>query len=288
MGKNIVVLYDGTWNNPSSQTNIYTLYKELLEEDYKQRVLYIDGIGIGELTCINLLIDGDMAIALSLDNKIKEGYKFIVNHYNPGDDIWLFGFSRGAYIVRCIAGMIKNCGILKVDREIKPDQIDKRVDLAYDIYRDRDMDHHPEGKESQDFKKAFSHPESKEQIIKFLGLWDTVGAHGLPAYTIGEETWFPGVHCEVGRGSFLNFKSNEKMIKASLLWMIENIEQILYRDGDWLLPFGTRSNLCAQYDSNTYEELRKDMETKGIKLHNNVTYDKDINEEAHEGTHIIV
>ncbi|PKK60820.1 hypothetical protein RhiirC2_792769 [Rhizophagus irregularis] len=40
MGKNIVVLYDGTWNNPSSQTNVYTLYKELLEEDYKQRVLY--------------------------------------------------------------------------------------------------------------------------------------------------------------------------------------------------------------------------------------------------------
>ncbi|CAB4493114.1 unnamed protein product [Rhizophagus irregularis] len=399
MGKNIVVLYDGTWNNPSSQTNVYTLYKELLEEDYKKRVLYIDGIGIEELTCINLLIDGDMAIALSLDNNIKEGYKFIVNHYNPGDDIWLFGFSRGAYIVRCIAGMIRNCGILKVDRDIKPDQIDKRVDLAYDIYRDRDMGHHPEGKESEDFKKKFSHPESKEQIIKFLGLWDTVGAHGLPAYTIGEgfkylefydqvvpsivkfacqalaihertsffepchilsnnsntivkETWFPGTHCEVGGGSFLNFKSNEKMIKASLLWMIENIEQVggllmrddietyrtrfstdsgpswninnlpifdryntiistvmqkdktiplelnsnqkflrkdlLYRDGDWLLPFGTRSNLCAQYDSNTYEELRKDMETKGIKLYNNVSYDKDINEEAHEGTHIII
>ncbi|CAB4441362.1 unnamed protein product [Rhizophagus irregularis] len=376
MGKNIVVLYDGTWNNPSSQTNVYTLYKELLEEDYKQRVLYIDGIGIGELTCINLLIDGDMAIALSLDNKIKEGYKFIVNHYNPGDDIWLFGFSRGAYIVRCIAGMIRNCGILKVDRDIKPDQIDKRVDLAYDIYRDRDMSHHPEGKESEDFKKEFSHPESKEQIIKFLGLWDTVvpsivkfacqalAIHERTSFfepchilsnnsnTIVKETWFPGIHCEVGGGSFLNFKSNEKMIKASLLWMIENIEQVggllmrddietyrtrfspdsgpswninnlpifdryntiiptvmqkdrtilleldssqkflrkdlLYRDGDWLLPFGTRSNLCAQYDSNTYEELRKDMETKGIKLHNNVTYDKDINEEAQEGTHIIV
>ncbi|CAB4373412.1 unnamed protein product [Rhizophagus irregularis] len=249
------------------------------------------------------------------------------------------------------------------------------------------MGYHPEGKESEDFKKEFSHPESKEQIIKFLGLWDTVGAHGLPAYTIGEgfkylefydqvvpsivkfacqalaihertsffepchilsnnsntivkETWFPGIHCKVGGGSFLNFKSNEKMIKAVFLWMIENIEQVggllmrddietyrthfstdsgpswninnlpifdhyntiilmvmqkdrtipleldssqkflrkdlLYRDGDWLLQFGTRSNLCAQYDSNTYEELRKDMETKGIKLHNNVTYDKDI------------
>ncbi|POG70937.1 hypothetical protein GLOIN_2v1794658, partial [Rhizophagus irregularis DAOM 181602=DAOM 197198] len=130
------------------------------------------------------IIDG--AIALSLDNKIKEGYKFIVNNYNPGDDIWLFGFSRGAYTARCIAGMIRNCGVLKVDREIKSEQVDKRADLAYDIYRNRDAGHSPEGKESEDFKNTFSHPEPKKQIIKFLGLWDTVGAYGLPAYAIGE------------------------------------------------------------------------------------------------------
>ncbi|RGB25755.1 hypothetical protein C1646_801653 [Rhizophagus diaphanus] len=389
MGKNIVVLCDGTWNNPNSQTNVNTLYKELLEEEYKQHVLYIDGIGIGELA-LNFIIDG--AMALSLDNKIKEGYKFIINHYNPGDDIWLFGFSRGAYTARCIAGMIRNCGVLKVDREIKSEQVDKRADLAYDIYRNRDAGHSPEGKESENFKNTFSHPEPKKQIIKFLGLWDTVGAYGLPAYAIGEgfkylefydqsipsivkfacqalaihekiaffepchinsnksrtivkETWFPGIHCEIGGGTFLNFKGNQKITNATLLWMIENIEQVggllmrddiktyrtrfspdsgpswninnlifdrcnnliptvmlkdrtipleldskqktlrkdlLYRDGDWLLPFGTRSHLCVQYNSDTYEELRKAMEVKGIKLYNNVTYDKDINEEAQD------
>ncbi|RIA86741.1 hypothetical protein C1645_665618, partial [Glomus cerebriforme] len=52
----------------------------------------------------NFIIDG--AIAVSLDKKIKEGYKYIINHYNPDDEIWLFGFSRGAYTARCIAGLI--------------------------------------------------------------------------------------------------------------------------------------------------------------------------------------
>ncbi|PKB95820.1 hypothetical protein RhiirA5_367935 [Rhizophagus irregularis] len=385
MGRNIVVMCDGTWNNPNSQTNVFTLYKELIERDYEQHVLYIDGIGIGELAW-NFIVDG--AMALSLDNKIKEGYRFIVDHYHPDDDIWLFGFSRGAYTARCIAGMLRNCGIL--NREINPDQIDKSVDLAYGFYRDRDLAKHPEAKASEEFKKSFSYPDSKKPIIKFLGLWDTVGAHGLPGYVIGDgfrylefydqtvpsivknacqalathennaffgpcrilpnksgtivkETWFPGVHSEIGGGAFLSFKGNERITNATLLWMIENIVEVggllmhddietyrnrfspdigpswnlmnyifdhissifpailvkdrtipleldssqkflrkdlLYRDGDWLLPFGVRSYIYTQYFSKTYEKLRKDMETKGIKLYDNKRYDMDISKKA--------
>lgn len=385
MGRNIVVMCDGTWNNPNSQTNVFTLYKELIERDYEQHILYIDGIGIGELAW-NFIVDG--AMALSLDNKIKEGYRFIVDHYHPDDDIWLFGFSRGAYTARCIAGMLRNCGIL--NREINPDQIDKSVDLAYGFYRDRDLAKHPEAKASEEFKKSFSYPDSKKPIIKFLGLWDTVGAHGLPGYVIGDgfrylefydqtvpsivknacqalathennaffgpcrilpnksgtivkETWFPGVHSEIGGGAFLSFKGNERITNATLLWMIENIVEVggllmhddietyrnrfspdigpswnlmnyifdhissifpailvkdrtipleldssqkflrkdlLYRDGDWLLPFGVRSYMYTQYFSKTYENLRKDMETKGIKLYDNKRYDMDISKKA--------
>ncbi|RGB21487.1 hypothetical protein C1646_777893, partial [Rhizophagus diaphanus] len=159
MGKNIVVLCDGTWNSPMARTNVYVLYRELLERDYKQHVKYIDGVGVGEFG-LKFILDG--AMALNLDTKIKEGYKFIVEHFNPDDDIWLFGFSRGAYTARCIAGMIRNCGILKIDRQT----------------------YHPEGTGSENFRKTFSYPDSKKKIIKFLGLWDTVGAHGLPGYTI--------------------------------------------------------------------------------------------------------
>ncbi|RGB38840.1 hypothetical protein C1646_691420 [Rhizophagus diaphanus] len=390
MSKNIVVLCDGTWNNADSRTNIYVLYRELIEKDYKQHVKYLDGIGVGE-TALGFIIDG--AIALSLDTKIKEGYKYIVEHYNPGDDIWLFGFSRGAYTARCIAGMIRNCGLIKVDRDVEPEQVDKRIDLAYDIYRSRDTIYHPEGNGSDDFKKAFSYPDSEKPVIKFLGLWDTVGAHGLPGYVIGEgfkylefydlvvpnvvnfacqalaihertsffepchiypnnsgtvtvkETWFPGVHNEIGGGTFLSLGGNERIPKATMLWMIEHIVQIggllmrndlegyqtqfspdsgpswnlknlvfdnvntlipmlmlkdrsipleldpskkflrkdlLYRDSDWLLPFGTRSHLSTHYASNAYEELRKYMETKGIMLYNNVKYNKDASENIFE------
>src|ERR1051325_2590597 len=113
MSKNIVVLCDGTWNSPDSKTNIFVLFRELIEQEYKQHVKYIEGVGIGEIG-LKFVVDGIMA--LSLDSKVKEAYKFIVSHYKPGDDVWLFGFSRGAYTVRSVAGMIRNCGILKFDQ----------------------------------------------------------------------------------------------------------------------------------------------------------------------------
>jgi hypothetical protein len=283
--------------------------------------------------------------------------------------------------------MIRNCGLLKLDRDISPDQINKRVDIAYDIYRNRDTVYHPDGNGSDNFKKAFSYPDSEKPIIKFLGLWDTVGAYGLPAYVIGKgfeylefsddtvpsivnfacqalatherrsffepchihpsknskttikETWFPGIHMEIGGGTSFTFEGNERISKATMLWMIEYIVQVggllmkddietyrtrlspdygpswnlknlifdrsnsiiptlmlkdrvipldldssqkflrkdlLYRDGDWLLPFGTRTHLNKQYVSNTYEELCEVIETKGIRLYNNATYDKDM------------
>ncbi|CAB4437934.1 unnamed protein product [Rhizophagus irregularis] len=386
MGKNIVVLCDGTWNSKNSRTNVYALYRELILG--QQHVRYINGVGIGE-SALGFIIDG--AVALSLDTKIKEGYKYIVEHYKPGDDIWLFGFSRGAYTVRCIAGMIRNCGIIKVDRDITSEQVDERVDRAYHNYRNRDKIYHPEGTGSDEFKKKFSYPDSEKPVIKFLGLWETVGAHGLPVYVVGEgfkylefydqvvpnivnfacqalaihertsffepchiypnssrtvtvkETWFPGIHSEICGGTYLSFGGNERISKATMLWMIEHIVQIggllmrddlegyrtrfspyygpswnlknlifdngnalipmllkdrtipleldpiskkflrkdlLYRDSDWLLLFGTRTNLHTHYGSNTYEELRKIMETKRIMLYNNIIYDKVANEKS--------
>ncbi|CAB4378253.1 unnamed protein product [Rhizophagus irregularis] len=386
MGKNIVVLCDGTWNGANSGTNIYKLYKELILE--QQHVKYINGVGIGEPP-FNFFIDG--AIAINLDTKIKEGYKYIVEHYSPGDDIWFFGFSRGAYTVRCIVGMIRNCGILKVDQNVTTEQVDERIDRAYHNYRNRDKIYHPEGTGSDEFKKNYSHPDSEKPVIKFLGLWDTVGAHGLPVYDIDEgfkylefydqvvpnvvnfacqalaihertaffkpchiypnssgtvtvkETWFPGIHSEIGGGTFLSFGGNERISKATMLWMIEHIVQIggllmrydledyrtrfspdygpswnlknlifdngnaifptpmlrdrairlklnssekflrkdlLYRDGDWLRPFGTRSHLRTHYGSNTYEVLRNSMEMEEIMLYNNIIYDKDVKEKS--------
>ncbi|RIA80064.1 hypothetical protein C1645_684105, partial [Glomus cerebriforme] len=106
--------------------------------------------------------------------KIIEIYTKIVKQYNDENklkEIWLFGFSRGAYIIRCVAGMIYNCGILKYDSK-------ELIRRAYEIYRSRDPIHDPNGQESKNFKDSFSY--SDPTIIKFLGLWDTVSAHGIP------------------------------------------------------------------------------------------------------------
>src|SRR5688572_2826665 len=124
MGKNIVVLCDGTWNDPSSKTNVFVLYRELITREGEQHILYMEGVGIRESGMKDVI---DAIVAHSIDDKIKEAYKFIVNLYEPGDNIWLFGFSRGAYTVRCVAGLIRNCGILKN----KNGQLDENIKLAY-------------------------------------------------------------------------------------------------------------------------------------------------------------
>lgn len=172
--KNIIVLCDGTWNDSQSQTNVFRL-KTILETKLYD-CYYESGVGTG----MSKIING--VLACDLDNKIKEAYSYIVKQYNHKDnkskrkEIWLFGFSRGAYIARCVSGMIRCCGILRYDSKYL-------LDVAYNIYRNRDPNYSPKGYESFNFRKDFSHDLNKTSI-KFLGLWDTVGAHGLPEITI--------------------------------------------------------------------------------------------------------
>ncbi|GBB83838.1 hypothetical protein RclHR1_01050012 [Rhizophagus clarus] len=264
MGKNIVVLCDGTWENKCFRTNVYVLSKLLPCLKGRQHVKYFNGIGVGE-DPVNFIIDG--AIAKNLKNKIKEAYNYIVSNYEPGDDIWLFGFSRGAYTVRSIAEMIQHCGILKDSNKFED---------AYKFYRNNNKNNRNKN-ESVDFNKdKYSHPNTgpTKKVIKFLGLWDTVGAKGLPRFhVLGDdhfnylelinlevpnvvnfacqalaihervsffkpchilpnghnkkdviETWFPGVHLEIGGGNFYSFEVNENISKATMLWMINHIK----------------------------------------------------------------
>lgn len=105
-----------------------------------------------------------------ISDSIKDGYKFLVSNYEDGDDIYIFGFSRGAYTARSLAGLIRNVGILTRDKLYL-------IDKAYDIYKDRTPDWHPDSPNSLAFKQA--HTWSNERI-KLLGVFDTVGALGAP------------------------------------------------------------------------------------------------------------
>ncbi len=107
MSKRIAFCADGTWDKAKSQTNVYKLYKALLTTG-DQYPLYDDGVG-ADGSPINMIIGG--AFGTGLWHKIKEGYTQIAHVYDQGDDLYIFGFSRGAYTARSLAGMIDACGL---------------------------------------------------------------------------------------------------------------------------------------------------------------------------------
>ena len=170
--KRLVVCCDGTWNNADSQspeTNVALLARSVHATqdtgNVMQIVLYLRGVGTSGLQT-EKLIEG--AIGLGLDENIRSAYMFIAQNYLPGDEIFLFGFSRGAYTARSLAGFIGACGILKRQR---------LGDLAkaWKYYRKGPLPHSPQ--KFVDLCQSDSHTGA---TIKFLGVWDTVGALGIP------------------------------------------------------------------------------------------------------------
>jgi uncharacterized protein (DUF2235 family) len=182
--KRIITCSDGTWNKPGDkydgeyvETNVQKIFEAICKRVRNERnevihqVKYYDeGIG-AEGTAWSKMIDG--ATGKGIDDNIKDMYKFIVWNYEPGDELFLFGFSRGAYTARSLAGLIRNCGILKCNDL-------PLIDRAYEIYRDRvNDDLRPDGETARLFREKYSHPLKP---IKFIGVWDTVGALGIPVH----------------------------------------------------------------------------------------------------------
>jgi len=172
--KRIVVCCDGTWNTPDQQdngkpspTNVVKTVRTVAEADSRgspQLVYYDEGVG----TAWRDRLTGG-AFGYGLSENIRQAYRYLVDHYEPGDEVFLFGFSRGAYTARSTAGFIRKCGLLKRENAF-------RIDEAYDFYRRRDDASHPTGAEAQNFRRKYS----QEIRIKFIGVWDTVGALGIP------------------------------------------------------------------------------------------------------------
>src|SRR5277367_430386 len=107
MSKRIIFCADGTWDNPQNATNVYTLFKGVLINS-GQVAFYDDGVG-SDGTPLQKLTGG--AFGDGLFQKIKDGYTKICHVYDEGDEIFIFGFSRGAYTARSLAGMIAVCGL---------------------------------------------------------------------------------------------------------------------------------------------------------------------------------
>jgi uncharacterized protein (DUF2235 family) len=172
MVKRLVVCCDGTWNfaDQPSKTNVtkVALSVSRCDGDIEQRVYYGSGVGTRRWEHLR---GGAFGVGLSHD--ILDAYRFLVDNYEPADQLYLFGFSRGAFTARSLAGLVRNSGIL---REEYADQFKK----AWALYRNRTEK--PTSTASTLFRRAYSH----ETGIRFIGVWDTVGSLGIP---VPEPRW---------------------------------------------------------------------------------------------------
>jgi len=167
--KRIVICADGTWNDPEDKnpTNVLRVaraIKPVADDGVKQVVFYDWGVG-----SYYAKIRGGM-VGLGIMKNIQDGYRFIVQNFNEGDRIFLFGFSRGAYTVRCLNGLLNNCGILRRPRA-------NLIPTAFRMYKKRSAP--PSSKEAGDWREENAYGRSRS-MVDFIGVWDTVGSLGVP------------------------------------------------------------------------------------------------------------
>ena len=259
--KRLIICADGTWNTPDrmdngvpAPSNVVKLARAIAPiapDGIQQVVFYDQGIGTDDL--LDRITGG--AFGVGLGRNVRRAYLFLVHNYQPGDEIYLFGFSRGAFTVRSTSGLIRKAGILH--------KLYAHRDLdAWNLYRKRDDS--PDTDEAKAFRATNSHPAGR---IRFIGVWDTVGALGIPGLLnfIGrrrfqfhdvalsrqvdfafqalaidekrkffapalweqhpaaagqgqvlEQVWFPGVHMDVGGGY-----SDSSLANGALSWLAE-------------------------------------------------------------------
>jgi uncharacterized protein (DUF2235 family) len=251
--KRLVVCCDGTWNEPASAhvTNIEKIARTVCTDPgrtdgVQQLVLYVGGVGIGYK--LDRLLGG--AFGSGLFNNVKTAYRFLALNYEDGDEIFVFGFSRGAYTARSLSGMIGLVGLLTRDSLVAD-----KLPEAVGRYQRRKPAAGWSGCSNEEFKRDFCHPLTP---TKFLGVFDTVGALGVPgilpkdhqfhdinlgdsvecarqALAIDEDrmvfmpclwqapdrpervkqVWFEGAHSDVGGGY-----AETGLSDTALLWMV--------------------------------------------------------------------
>lgn len=277
--KRLVICCDGTWNTPDQSsegkacpTNVTKLARGVAGLDPTgtvQQLYYHQGVGTrrGERWR-----GGAFGFGLSRD--ILSAYRFIVDTYEPGDELFFFGFSRGAFTARSTAGLVRNVGVLRPENA-------HRLEEAYALYRDRASG--PHDIEAELFRRSYS----TETAIRFVGVWDTVGALGIPysgvplvnrinrrwsfhdtrlsrtvqgafqALAIDEkrrpfepalweqhpeavdqrveQVWFAGVHCDVGGGY-----ADGSLADVALLWMVDRAREygLAFVDGAFTVEGG--------------------------------------------------
>jgi uncharacterized protein (DUF2235 family) len=163
MSKRIVFCFDGTWADPLENTNVYRFYKAL-SVTADQVTFYDDGIAADVMGLIRILEGG---LGDGIFQKIQDGYTKVAHVFEPGDAIYLFGFSRGAYTARSLGGMIAACGLPTGNFS------SACVTQAFAAYRN------PGNRAA--LLSALTGCSLGPADIEMVGVWDTVGSLGIPA-----------------------------------------------------------------------------------------------------------
>src|SRR3989344_157293 len=173
--KRLILCCDGTWNKADQETNGVPCPTNVVKIGYRiakrdgttpQIVYYDQGVGSGNI----LIRYTGGAFGEGLEDNIHDAYRFLIAYYEPGDELFLFGFSRGAFTARSIGGMVRKCGVL--GRE----HIQHYRD-AIALYR---SEHRPTDPAAVKFRKDYCVCGCEDIKVKCIGVWDTVGALGIP------------------------------------------------------------------------------------------------------------
>jgi uncharacterized protein (DUF2235 family) len=209
--RNLIVLSDGTGNSASAafKTNVWRLYQALNLRDGSQVAVFGDGVGTSSVTVLRII---GLAFGVGVKRNVLNLYKFLCHNYWRKDDltesdrIWMFGFSRGAYTIRVLAGLVHSEGLVKFETEA---ELDRNAIAAYRAFRKTAFPAKapwvfwvPLGRWLRDLVISlwqsltggvpYEKVERRQDIdIHFVGLWDTVAAYGLPIdeLTIAVDKW---------------------------------------------------------------------------------------------------
>ncbi|WEK03806.1 MAG: DUF2235 domain-containing protein [Candidatus Devosia phytovorans] len=198
--KRLAIFCDGTWNRMAADepTNVLLAAQAVLSTGAKkvpQVVHYNEGVGTSFV--VNEWVETRLAGAFgwSLFDKVADAYRFLIFNYEPGDEIFIFGFSRGAFTARSLGGLLRKCGII-------PRASGRDIKKAFDFYQLKAVA--PDDDQAQQFRMTYSpqtlakdedrawrvaHGADPAQVaatplldIRYIGVWDTVEALGLPKH----------------------------------------------------------------------------------------------------------
>ncbi|WP_433029752.1 phospholipase effector Tle1 domain-containing protein [Actinomycetospora sp. CA-053990] len=169
--RRLVVSCDGTWNTATDDTNVARLHARLATAD-DQLPRYFPGVGT-DGGPLRRVLDG--ALGTDLGEHVREVYRWLAETFRPGDELVLLGFSRGAFTVRSTVGMLAQCGLVA----FSPDQDDAtRTAVVARVFTEGYRAKGDLSGAGIAFHPGFGPDDTAP--VAFLGVWDTVGALGIP------------------------------------------------------------------------------------------------------------